>query len=1296
VQISCPSCSAQYNVDEGRIPPQGVSIKCPRCQHQFVVPSPKAEPGAAPTGSVPLPGASSGAVPLPGASAGAVPLPGSSSPGAVPLPGSGAGSVPLPGASASVPLPGSKPASPGAVPLPGLGAVPLPGMGGGGGVPLPGASSSAVPLPGMGGGGGVPLPGASSSVPLPGMGGGVPLPGASSAVPLPGMGGGVPLPGASSGVPLPGMGGGVPLQGASSGVPLPGASSGVPLPGMGGGVPLPGMGGGVPLPGMGAGPPLPGFSSPPALAVPPPKASSMADIFDDADLPTPMSSSPPPSKPALSMSDIFGDENNNDAPLPTPFHGNNSVVVNTGGAAGMNTLLDFIDDAGKADAAQKQEQYRIRKRSGRVLGPFDVATVLQMFARGELLGSEEASTDGVTWRTLAQIPAFSETIQKAMASALGGLDDLPVPRGAEKKPAPNDELAVGTEDLLKAEKAKEQVERRRREAQNKRGSKLMAAVAVGVVIAVVVVVGVAAEFATPYGWFFVNLWNPTPADDPGKKPVVAVVEAPPPPPSYGDEVPSADLLRRDTYAAYRQGAEQAKRLVDSRKSVTPFPEDGRKAAADQARFLAYLIVVEDMPAFLPELQGALALAGGDEIGVAIGKAAVAYATQKWDEGIAIMKPLADPARSLPGPQLAEVDVWLALGHRGKGDIDGAMKQLDNALQADMGSLAALSHMALLASQSGDPESATHFMDKVFALSPNHPRSRILKGTLLAASSETLEEGKATLLDMSEGKGAEAASPAQRANAYIERAQVAISARAFPEAMRLLGAAVALVPQNRSFRIRAVEFAIRLREYSVAREHAKALLDQNPGDPAGIVALARAKMGTKDTLGAYTDLQVALKTNPDDATLNFWFGVAAKEMGKLQEARAQFEKAQKLDPKAADPVVENIIDAIERGKLTDALKMADAALETVNTGERYRVRAVKAYVYARRRQFAEASTDYVRALNENPRDSDTRARYAEALVGMKNLVEAEKQVSEAMLMDGKNPAVLLAAGDVAKARGELKQALDRYEEAMQLAPSAHDAYVRAAIVAARLKDPQRARGLAETAGQLRPNNPDVVVAQALVVAVNDPKQASTLLTQAAEAAPEDPQLPYLLGDVFIQMGGQLEAVDALRRAVTLAPGFDDAWYLLGKVNRELGRNDEAKRCYTEVTKLDKTRSDAWVAIADILATTGDDAGALDAYEKALKAEPANPGSVCAMGETLVLRMGEDPKNLKRGAETLERCVKLNKVHPSAWKNLGNAYKTLNKRKEAVAAYKQHLVVTPDDPENSIIRDFIVDLGGKLDN
>jgi tetratricopeptide (TPR) repeat protein len=540
-----------------------------------------------------------------------------------------------------------------------------------------------------------------------------------------------------------------------------------------------------------------------------------------------------------------------------------------------------------------------------------------------------------------------------------------------------------------------------------------------------------------------------------------------------------------------------------------------------------------------------------------------------------------------------------------------------------------------------------------------------------------------------------ATPAQQAEAYMGRAELAIASRAFPEGMRYLGAAVALIPNNRALRVRAIDFALRLREYSVAREHAKALLAQIPDDPDAMIGLARAKLGTNDKLGAFTDLQGALKKHPEDAQLTFWFGVASKEMGKLAEARALFAKAQKLNPRRADPVVENMNDAIERGKLSDALQMADAAMTTVDSGERHRVRSAKATVYSRRRQFPEAEAEFKKALEENPRDSDTRARYAELLIAMKRISDAERQINEAIVMDGKNPAVLLASGAVNEQRGELKLARDRYEEAMQLAPNAFEPYARAAVVASKLKDLQRARSLAETASQLRSTNPDVIAAQAVVLSASDPKQAAQMLTTASDAAPEDPKMPFLLGQVYQAMGANLEAIDALKRATTLAPDFDDAWFTLGKVNRELGRNEDARSCFAQVSRIDPTRADAWVEIADALAAQGDDEGALASYEKALKADPENPGSVCAMGETLVVRMGEEAKNLRKGIEMLERCVKLNPKHPSAWKNLGNGYRTVNKRKDAANAYKQHLTQNPTDPENGIITELLEDVGGKLD-
>jgi predicted Zn finger-like uncharacterized protein len=106
VKISCPNCAAAYELDDSRVPPAGLSIKCPKCKNPFTVHRPK--------GSAAKPGAKS-AVPLPGqadARPGAAKTP--SKPPAQPKPGAAAGAVPLPG------LADSAAAAPESAPLPDL------------------------------------------------------------------------------------------------------------------------------------------------------------------------------------------------------------------------------------------------------------------------------------------------------------------------------------------------------------------------------------------------------------------------------------------------------------------------------------------------------------------------------------------------------------------------------------------------------------------------------------------------------------------------------------------------------------------------------------------------------------------------------------------------------------------------------------------------------------------------------------------------------------------------------------------------------------------------------------------------------------------------------------------------------------------------------------------------------------------------------------------------------------------------------------------------------------------------
>ena len=162
MKISCPNCAAAYELDDSRVPPAGLSIKCPKCKNPFTVHRPKA--GAAKQGAkspVPLPGQSDGkpaaakapakpqAAPKHAPAAGAVPLPGlaesASAPESAPLPDLDA---PAP---AETPMPSFdepaqetvtdfRPPHPsegnGAVPLPGFGEMPAGGLAGDGDDPF--------------------------------------------------------------------------------------------------------------------------------------------------------------------------------------------------------------------------------------------------------------------------------------------------------------------------------------------------------------------------------------------------------------------------------------------------------------------------------------------------------------------------------------------------------------------------------------------------------------------------------------------------------------------------------------------------------------------------------------------------------------------------------------------------------------------------------------------------------------------------------------------------------------------------------------------------------------------------------------------------------------------------------------------------------------------------------------------------------------------------------------------------------------------------------------------------------
>jgi len=99
------------------------------------------------------------------------------------------------------------------------------------------------------------------------------------------------------------------------------------------------------------------------------------------------------------------------------------------------------EGGGQGPAATKQAQYQVRRRSGRVFGPFLEGAILKMLKEQTLAGDEDVSLDGNTWTPLKDLPAFA-----AHFGAGGGSDqpELPVPKApAPPPPATSARPAVG-------------------------------------------------------------------------------------------------------------------------------------------------------------------------------------------------------------------------------------------------------------------------------------------------------------------------------------------------------------------------------------------------------------------------------------------------------------------------------------------------------------------------------------------------------------------------------------------------------------------------------------------------------------------------------------------------------------------------------------------------------------------------------------------------------------------------------------------------------------------------------------
>ncbi len=168
------------------------------------------------------------------------------------------------------------------------------------------------------------------------------------------------------------------------------------------------------------------------------------------------------------------------------------------------------------------------------------------------------------------------------------------------------------------------------------------------------------------------------------------------------------------------------------------------------------------------------------------------------------------------------------------------------------------------------------------------------------------------------------------------------------------------------------------------------------------------------------------------------------------------------------------------------------------------------------------------------------------------------------------------------------------------------------------------------------------------------------TRAAHAAPNDPQLWFLLGYASRLDGKPGPSIDAYTHGLKLNPGSLDGLSGLAQSYRVEGRNDEAEALLKRVVLADPKRIDDEISLGELYIKDGNYNAALPWLHRA---EQTQPGT---RSELLLAIAYERLKNLDQANRYLELAKGRAPDNPEVQRSLAGFYLETNSYPEAIAA------------------------------
>ncbi|XP_011692581.1 PREDICTED: mitochondrial import receptor subunit TOM70-like isoform X2 [Wasmannia auropunctata] len=192
--------------------------------------------------------------------------------------------------------------------------------------------------------------------------------------------------------------------------------------------------------------------------------------------------------------------------------------------------------------------------------------------------------------------------------------------------------------------------------------------------------------------------------------------------------------------------------------------------------------------------------------------------------------------------------------------------------------------------------------------------------------------------------------------------------------------------------------------------------------------------------AFKDFELAINMNPSYSEIYYFRGAAYLTMNKFDEAKHNFDKAIEYDPNFCIGYMQKYYFEYHMKEKCNLFSTNVLAEEVARAFEKYPNSSGRAYCYTmyaeiliQNKQYEDADTYLVKAIEKDPENALIHAHRAELLLLWDDIEKAKEHLNKALDLDEKCELVHVLLGRIAVQEGKLEKAIRLFDKAVALCP-----------------------------------------------------------------------------------------------------------------------------------------------------------------------------------------------------------------------------------------------------------------------